>query len=242
MFELSTIGCLQNDTEKRLIGRACFVAILESQKFDKCFIALISAPDDDSGKYLASAKTFDCKDQIASYNKMKRFLSQFFVERTVVDRFGTAGRLPFLPRKFETGMGFLSLSAATKELYQLVESNKIEISTTGSNMVIDEDKVGNYKPDSRASDGEMVALVMAISGMMAKALDAEQPIDPIPVLISKIDLKPDDILVVRFQRPVGDAALQRVIERVREHTGLNKVLFFDEPVDLSIISTLTNNE
>ena len=139
-------------------------------------------------------------------------------------------------------MGYLSLSSATKEFLDLVDQDKIEISTTGSNIEILDDAAGNWKPNVKPSDGEMVALVMAISGMLAKAMEAEQPVDPIIVQISKLDVKPDDILVVRYQRPTADEQMKRIAAQLVELTGLKKVLVFDEPVDISIISPTESNE
>lgn len=242
MVTFDLTKCLRDDIDGRMAGKACFAALLESPNQGRFYAALITAPDEPSEKYLAVAKGFDCSDQIGFYNRLKRFLNRFFIERTVLDRFGTARRLPFVLHPMEIGMGFVSLSSATKEFYDLVDHGKIEISTTGSNLEIVEDAAGNWKPNVKPSDGEMVALVMAISGMLAKAMEAEQPVDPVVTQISKLDMKPGDILVVRYQRPVPDEQMDRIAAQLVELTGLKKVLVFDEPVDISIISPTESNE
>jgi hypothetical protein len=242
MSTFDLLKCLRDDIDGRMAEKACFAALLESPKQDRFYAALITAPDKPNGKYLAIAKGFDCKDQIGFYNRIKRFLNQFFIERTVLDRFGAARRLPFVLHPMDIGMGFLSLSSATKELYDLVDHGKIEITTTGFRIEIIEDGAGNWKPSGKQSDGEMVALMMAISGMLAKAMEAEQPVDPVIVQISKLDIKPDDILIVRFQHSTPDAQMERIAAELVEITGLKKVLVFDEPVDISVISPTESNE
>lgn len=242
MVTFDLTECLRENTETRMAGKACFAALLESPARDQIYVALITAPDENGGKYLAVAKRFKCDDLFSFYNKIKRFLGKFLIERTVLDRFGSARRLPFVLHPMDIGMGFLSLSSATKELYDLVDHGKIEITTTGFRIEIIEDGAGNWKPSGKQSDGEMVALMMAISGMLAKAMEAEQPVDPVIVQISKLDIKPDDILIVRFQHSTPDAQMERIAAELVEITGLKKVVVFDEPVDISVISPTESNE
>lgn len=242
MVKFDLTKCLRENTGTRMSGKACFAALLESPKKDHIYVALITAPDENGGKYLAVAKRFNCDDLFSFYNQIKRFLGQFLIERTVLDRFGTARRLPFVLHPLDIGMGFLSLSSATKELYDLIDHGKIEITTSGSHMEIIEDEAGNWKPNVKPSDGEMVALVMAISGMLAKAIEAEQPVDPVIMQISKLVISPSDILIVRYQRSVPDERMERIAAQLVELTGLKKALVFDEPVDISIISPTESNE
>lgn len=54
--------------------------------------------------------------------------------------------------------------------------------------------------------------------------------------IGKLEIKPDDFLVVRFRSPVPEVALARVMAEIKKHTGLSKVLVFAEEVDLLTIT------
>ena len=48
--------------------------------------------------------------------------------------------------------------------------------------------------------------------------------------IGKLEISPDDFLVVRFRNRIPEAALVRVTDEIKKHTGLTKVLVFDEEV------------
>ena len=58
--------------------------------------------------------------------------------------------------------------------------------------------------------------------------------------IGKLEISPDDFLVVRFRNRIPEAALVRVTDEIKKHTGLTKVLVFDEEVDLLTITPPNN--
>jgi hypothetical protein len=58
---------------------------------------------------------------------------------------------------------------------------------------------------------------------------------PEPETIRKLTVTPDDVIVLRFNRPISAEQAHLVIERAREQFGTQRVMVLDSSVEVGVM-------